>query len=154
MHFHNQSNKYQLWCNLHWLHTSTATARWQSVQQVSSPMQPPLTTHNQWQSSFTIDSISLKSEATSIDYVQPMAKRFHNQSAQSPVWSNLDSPCTTTGKGVSQSIQSVTTLKQHWWTTYKHWYSTFTIKPITINSDATLIHYVQAVAQHFFNEFD
>ena len=33
-------------------------------------------------------------------------------------------------------------------TTYKHCHSTFTSNPTSINSDATCIHYVQALPQH------
>ena len=37
-------------------------------------------------------------------------------------------------------------------TTYKQWHSTFIIKLISINSEATSIDYVQAVAQHSQNQ--
>ena len=151
-HFHNQANQYQLRCNFNPLYTSTATALSQSIWSVTTPMQPRFTTYKQWHSTFTIDSITINSDTTLIHYIQAVAQNFYNRFDQSQVWSILGLLCRSTGKGVSPSIWSVTTLQQPWWTTYKHWHSTFTINLTSINSDAMSINYVQALPQHFHNQ--
>ena len=125
----------------------------------------------------TINSISFESAATLIHYVYILAKQFHNLVHHSWVWSNLDSLHTSTsitlsqsipsfsslnnvdslrtrtGKTVLQSTPSVSSLRQPWLTTYKHWHNTYTIDLISLESEATSIHFVQAPAQHFHNRF-
>ena len=153
MHFHNQSNRYQLQCKLHWQCTSTATALSQSIWQVSTLMQPLLTMHKHCHSTMTINPISIKFDATSTHYVQAVAQHFQNWFDQSQVWSNLDWLHTTTGKAVSHFIPSVLSLKQPQLTTYKQWNNTFTIDSICLKSEATLIDYIQPLAKQFHNRF-
>ena len=116
--FHNIFDQSQLRNNLDELLTSTCTALLQSRWSLSSLKQPRFSTYKQWHNTFTIDSISLKSEATLIDYVQPLAKQFHNRFHQSQVWSNLHWLRTTSSKAVSQSTPSVSSLKQPQFTAY------------------------------------
>ena len=87
----NWFDQYQLQSNLGALCTSTGKAISQSIRSVSTAKQPRLTTYKHWQSSFTIDSISINSEATTALYPQALAKQFHNQFDQYRLRSNLNS---------------------------------------------------------------
>ena len=123
--------------------------------------------YKQRQRTLTIISIIIKMEATSIHYIQAMAKHSHNHFNHYQVGSNLYSFRTSTCKALSQWCQWLSTPKQppfttylDWrlidsivkvlcqclspkqppLTTYKHWQSSFTIDSISINSKQTLIH--------------
>ena len=152
-HVYNQSNKYQLRCNLYWLCTSTATACFQSIKQVSTPMQPTLTTYKHYHSMFTINPTSINSnatwinyvqafnpssiysDATCINYIQALPQHIYNQSNKYQLRCNLHKLRTSTTTAHSQSIRQVSTTMQHAWTMYKHYHSTFTITPTSINSN-------------------
>ena len=137
-----------------YLDLSTATAHSQSIRQVSTPIQPPLTMYNQWQSTFTIDSISLQSEASSIHYVQPLAKEFHNLFGQSQLQNNVDELPTSTGTARLQSCRSLSTPLQPQFTMCKQWHNTFTIDSSSLKCEASSIDYVQAVVKQFHNQSD
>ena len=117
-------------------------------------MQPPFTMYNQWQSTFTIDSISLQSEASSIHYVQPLAKEFHNVFGQSQLRNNVDELPTSTGTACLQSSQSLSTPLQPRFTMCKQWHNTVTIDSSSLKCEASLIDYVQAVVKQFHNQSD
>ena len=119
-HFHKQSDKYQLRCNLHGLCTTSGKAPSQSIQQVSTPMQPALTAYKHCHSTFTINPTSINSDATCINYVQAPPQHVHNQSNKYQLQCNLHSLCTTTATAPSQAIQQVSTPMQPAFTTYKH----------------------------------
>ena len=117
-------------------------------------MQPPLTMYNQWQSTFTIDSISLQSEASSIYYVQPLAKEFHNLFDQSQLQNNVDELPISTGTAHLQSSRSLSTPLQPQFTMCKQWHNTFTIDSSSLKCEASSIDYIQAVAKLFYNQSD
>ena len=118
MHFHNQSDKYQLRCNLHWLCTTSGKAVSQSIPSVSSLKQAWFTTYNHWQRSFTIYSVSLNSKTMLMNYLQALALHIYNQVDHYQLRCNLDSLCASSGTTLSQSIQSVSPPMQPPVTTY------------------------------------
>ena len=128
-HVHNQSDKYQLRCNLI-----------DYVQPVAKHL------HNRFHQS--------KSEATLIHYVQALAKEFHNLFDQSQLRNNLDELPTSTGTKHSFTIKPITinsaaTLIHYVQAVAQHFHNRFD-QPV--KCEATSIDYVQAVAKQFHNQ--
>ena len=153
-HFYKWFDQSRVWSKLNSLHTSTGTTLSQLIWSVSSLNQPQFTTYKHQHNNLTIDAISVESAATLIHYVHALAKQFHNWFRQYQVWSNLNFLRTITGATLWPLIQSVSRLGQPWFITYTHWQSSFTINSISRKSEATSIHFVQALAQYFHNQFD
>ena len=133
-HSHNHFDHYQLGSNLHSLHTSSGKPLSQSFRSLSARKQPPFTTYKQWQTTLTIISIIISSEATSIHYVQALAKHSHNGVHDYQLQSNLHSLPTSTGVDTDRiDCESAS--------------------PV-LDSEVTSIDYLQALAKQFRNRFD
>ena len=133
MHFPNGVDHYKLPSNVHSLRTSGGKALSQSFRSLSAWKQPPFTTYKQWQSTLTIILIIINSEATSIHYVQALAKHSHNGVHDYQLRSNLHSLPTSTGDDTDRiDCESAS---------------------LVLDSEVTSIDYLQALTKQFPNRF-